>query len=220
MRYVSEDPTYLAGGLVLLAAALAIAMRVTQQGKYLLSAGTALLLALLVIVVEWLWVTDNERIEQVVHDVRTAVLNSDPEGVLAHLTPDAQYAGPESSMTPEATRDLIRNYVSNIHLEFIRIMQLQTSVAQQARRGTAEFRVLARGGTTTTSNAIQSGTVPTAWSLGFQETGPGIWKIYRISQIATANGFRPLSGGLSFSSNTRTALYSRRRVSRAARPER
>ena len=120
---------------------MAIALKVTQQGKYLLSAGMALLLALLVVVVEWLWVTDNERIEQVVHDVRTAVLNSDPEGVLAHLTPDAQYAGPESSMTPEATRHLIREYVSNVHLEFLRIMQLKTSVAQQAPRNSRVSRL-------------------------------------------------------------------------------
>ena len=73
MTYLSEDPTYLAGGLLLLAGAFLVALKVTQQGKYLIRAGIALGLGLVVVVVEWLWVTDNERIEQVVYDLRRAV---------------------------------------------------------------------------------------------------------------------------------------------------
>ena len=41
MTYLSEDPTYLVGGLLLFAGASAIALKVTQQGKYLLYAGIA-----------------------------------------------------------------------------------------------------------------------------------------------------------------------------------
>jgi hypothetical protein len=73
---------------------------------------------------EWIWVTDNERIEKVVYDVRTAVLNSDPENVLAHLTEDVRYSGLEISLSSGDTLSLIRNNVSNIHLEFARISEL------------------------------------------------------------------------------------------------
>ena len=109
MTFLSEDPTYLAGGLLLLAGAFVIALKVTQQGKYLLGAGVALALALAVVLIEWMWVTDNERIEKVVQDVRTAVLNSDAEAVLAHLTPDVSYSDSDTSRKSEATRALIRN---------------------------------------------------------------------------------------------------------------
>lgn len=70
MTYLSEDPTYLAGGLVLLAGAFFIALYSTQQGKYLIRGAVALGLALVVVVIEWLWVTDTERIEQLVYDIR------------------------------------------------------------------------------------------------------------------------------------------------------
>ena len=38
MEFLSEDPTYLAGGLGLIAVGLLIALRVSQQGKYLIGA--------------------------------------------------------------------------------------------------------------------------------------------------------------------------------------
>jgi hypothetical protein len=196
MTFLSEDPTYLVGGLLLLVGAFVIALKVTQQGKYLLGAGVALALALTVVLIEWMWVTDNERIEKVVQEVRTAVLNSDAEGVLTHLTPDVSYSDSDTSRKSEATRTLIRTYLSNVHLEFIRLSDLKTSVGQQTKRGTAEFRVFTKGGYKTTSNVAAGRTAVSAWSLGFLETKPGVWKIYRISQIALPDGIRALLGGL------------------------
>jgi len=63
MAFLTEDATYLAGSLAILAAVFLVALRVSQQGKFLVWAGTALGLAGLVVVFEWLWVTENERIE-------------------------------------------------------------------------------------------------------------------------------------------------------------
>ena len=76
MTYLSEDPTYLTGSLLLLAGVFLIALRVTQQGKYLIATAMSLVFALVVVIVEWMWVTDNERIEKVVYDVRAAVLKA------------------------------------------------------------------------------------------------------------------------------------------------
>jgi hypothetical protein len=85
-----------------------IVLKMTQRGKYLLNAGIALAPALAVFLIEWIWVTDNERIEKVAHDLRIAVLNSDPEGILAHLTEDVRYTSPEMSLSPGDTLSLIR----------------------------------------------------------------------------------------------------------------
>jgi hypothetical protein len=196
MTYLSEDPTYLTGGFLLLAGAFVVALKATQQGKYLLGAVTALVLALVVVVVEWIWVTDNERIEKVVYDVRTAVLKSNADKVLGHLAPNVMYQQGDTALTSDATRSLIRANVSSVHLEFARISELRTSVGQQTRKGIAEFRVFTKGGLKTTPNLSEGLATMTAWSLGFQETEPGVWKIYRISPVSIPTGILALPGGI------------------------
>ena len=183
MTYLSEDPTVLAGVFLLLAGAFAVALRVTQQGKYLIRALVALGLAVLVVVVEWLWVTDNERIEQVVYDLRQSVLNADVEGVLAHLAPNVLYTLGDTALDGEGTRALIRANLSDAQFELIRISGLQTAAGQQTRRGTAQFRVVAKGSLHTSLAQVNIYTANSAWSLGFQETEPGIWKVNRITPV-------------------------------------
>jgi hypothetical protein len=196
MTYLSEDPTFLAGGLLLLGAAFVIALKATQQGKYLIGAATTLVLAVLVVIVEWVWVTENERIEKVVYEVRAAVLKSDADGVLAHLAPNVMYQQGDTALMSDATRELIRKNVSDVRLEFARITELRTSVGQQTRRGIAEFRVFTRGGLKSSSQVSDGMTTMTAWSFGFQETEPGVWKIYRISPVSIPSGVLALPGGV------------------------
>jgi hypothetical protein len=188
MTYLSEDPTILAGGALVLAGAFLIALRVTQQGKYLIYAGTLLGLALVVVIVEWLWVTDSERIEKVVYDLRRAVVESDVDGVLAHLSPHVQYSRGDLTLPEEATRSLIQSNLGNSRFDFVRISGLQTSASTQARRGRAEFRVFARGSLNTALTTVDGGSATTDWSLGFQETEPGIWKVCRITPISLPYG--------------------------------
>src|ERR1700747_282407 len=102
MTFLSEDPTYLAGGLGVFAGGFLIALRVTQQGKYLIWGLASLGLAMTVLLVERFWITDNERIERVVYDLRRAVMASDAEAVLTHLTPDVQYVQHGTSLPGEA----------------------------------------------------------------------------------------------------------------------
>ena len=89
--------------------------------------------------------TDNERIEQVVYDLRRAVLSSDVEGVLIHMAPNVQYLQGDTALSEDATRALIKANLSHVRFEFVRISDLQTSAGQQSRRGKAEFRVFTRG---------------------------------------------------------------------------
>jgi hypothetical protein len=196
MTYLSEDPTYLAVGLLLLAGAFLVALNVTQQGKYLVRAGIALGLALVVVVIEWFWVTDNERIQQVVYDLRQAVLSSNVDGVLAHMAPNVQYLQGDTALSEYATRALIRANLEHARFDFVRISDLQTSAGQQSRRGKAEFRVFARGRLNSSQGVIDGGTPVTTWSLGFQETQPGVWKVNRISPVSIPRGVLALPSGL------------------------
>ena len=195
MTYLSEDPTYLAGGLVLLAGAFFIVVYATQQGKYLIPGAVAFALALVVVVVEWLWVTDTERIEQVVYDLQNAVLRSDAEGVLARMAPNVQYLHGDTALSEEFTRALIRTNVTHARFDFVRISNLETSVAQQARRGKAEFRAFTKGTVGLSQMMPDVGTAVTSWSLGFQEAEPHVWKVNRISPVSIPREVLTLPGG-------------------------
>ena len=196
MTYLSEDPTFLAGGLLLLAGAFLLALKVTQHGKYAIRAGVALVLAVAVVLIEWVWVTDNERIEHVVYDLGRAVQSSDADRVLAHLMPTVQYLQGETVLTTGTTRELIRSNLSNAQFNFVRISDLQTSAGQQSRRGVAEFRVISSGSLHTSQGMINTPTNVTAWSLGFQEAEPSVWKVSRITPVSMPQGVLAMPGGL------------------------
>jgi hypothetical protein len=199
MTYLSEDPTFLAGGLLLLAGAFLLALKTTQQGKYAICAGVALVLAMAVVSIEWVWVTDNERIEQVVYDLGRAVQSSDTnrvDRVLGHLMPTVQYKQGETVLSAEATRAFIQSRLSNAQFNFVRISGLQTSAGQHSRRGLAEFQVISSGSLTTPQGTVMTArTNVTAWSLGFQETGPGVWKVNRITPVEIPLDVLAMPGG-------------------------
>jgi hypothetical protein len=196
MTYLSEDPTYLVAALLILAGAFLVALKVTQQTKYLVHTGIALGLGLVVMAVDWWWITDSERIEQVVYDLQRAVLNSDVDGVFAHLAPTVQYLQGDTSLSEVATRALIQVNLGTSHFDFVRLSDLHISAMQQARRGTAEFRVFTRGSRGLSPEIVSAGTSMTAWSLGFQETAPGTWKVNRISPISIPRGSLAFPTGL------------------------
>jgi hypothetical protein len=189
MTFLSEDPTNLVVILALVAVSLLVALRVTQQAKYLFWAIGTLVMLAAVLLIEHFWVTDNERVERVVYDLRNAVLASDVEEVLAHLTPDVEYVQ-EGVMVlnGESTRALIRANLENSSFDFIHIRDLQTSAGRQTRRGKAEFRIYAKGTLRTALATLNIGTANSTWSLGFQETEPKVWKVNRITPVAVPEG--------------------------------
>jgi len=197
MTFLSENPTYLAGGLGLLAGVLLIAMRVTQQGRYLLWALSALGLATGVLVVEHFWVTDAERIERVVYDLRDAVAASDADRALSCMTPEVEFVqGAHTASAGEATRAYVRMIVTSTKFDFLRISHLETRANRLSRLGSAEFRVIAGGSWQTPFQTYNFGTTRSDWSLGFEEVSPGVWKVNRISPTQAPRDLpRPWSGG-------------------------
>jgi len=145
MTVLSENPLILTGGLAILGVFFLVALKATQQGKYLTFAGAAFGLALAVFVTERFWVTDNERIEQAVYDLRSAVARSDVDGVFEHLAPNVRFGRDNDVHSPEETRAMIRSRLSNSAFDIVRVSQLRTNAGAQSRRGTAEFRVFAKG---------------------------------------------------------------------------
>ncbi|MHC5544277.1 hypothetical protein ACYOEI_39115, partial [Singulisphaera rosea] len=143
MEFLSEDVSYLAGGLAIVGGIFVILLRSTQQGKYLIWAASAFGLAALAIVVETFWVTDTERIEDVVYKLRDAVAASDPPKVFAELTPDAEYGQQQHTIWGEAARNFSALHLRGAHFDFLRITHLEANAGRQSGRGSAVFRVLA-----------------------------------------------------------------------------
>ena len=197
MEFLSEDPTYLAGGLGLLACAFLIALRLTQQGKYLVWAGAAFALALLVVAVERVWVTDGERIEDAVYGLGRAVAASDADGTLDRLTPDVQYvSGNQVLFSGPVARTMIHGRVSNAKFDFLRVTHLHASAGGQSRRGSAEFRVLCGGSILEAGHQYNFGPAANSnWSLGLRETSPGVWKVSRITPVTLPGGANMLPTG-------------------------
>jgi hypothetical protein len=185
MQYLSEDPWPLAGALGLVALGFLIALLITQQGKHLVRAGIALGLALAVIVLEHVWVTDNERIETVVYDLARAVAASDPGVVEAHLAPDFE------SPAGAVRRAVIRASLPNLKFDFVRVSKLSVNAGAQSRLGTAEFTVHASGMATVPlfgAHAFATPASGTDWSLGFREAAPGQWQVTRITPTRLPQG--------------------------------
>src|SRR5262249_30454046 len=148
-----------------------------------------------VVMVEWLWVTDNERIEQVVYGLRDAVVSSDAEGVLHYMAPDVMYVKGDTTMDGEATRGLIRDNLSRVRFEIVRITNLETNAGRQSRLGTATFSAFFKGTADASVASMNFGSVNSIWSLGLRETGPGVWKVYRITPVQVPGDGLYVPGG-------------------------
>lgn len=189
MELLSDDPTYLAGGLGILALCLLVALRVTQQGKFLVWAGAALALGSVVVLVEFLWVSDTERIEQVVYELRTAVAASDAPAVFALLTPDVQFVQSGQAISSgDDTKNYIEGQLKRATFDFVRISQLEANAGRQSGRGSAQFRVLASGNYEIAVTKLNFGTVNLDFSLGFRELSPKVWRVERITLTRAPRG--------------------------------
>ncbi len=182
MEFLSEDPTYLAGGLGLIAVGLLIALRVSQQGKYLIGALVALGLAAVVLLVEWLWVTDNERIEAAVYDLaQRGRAVGRAGGTRSDDVRRSVRQWRRGARRGRRRAALIEHRIAGAKFDFVRVTQLRTHAGGQSRRGSAEFRVIAGGSVDGPVTRMNFGTANSAWSLGFRETNPGVWKVDRIA---------------------------------------
>ncbi|CAN5848155.1 hypothetical protein BH23PLA1_BH23PLA1_28200 [soil metagenome] len=184
MTWLSENPWPLVGTFGVLALAFLIALRVAQQGRFLIWAGVCAALALMFWGIEQLWVTDRERIEAVVYDLADAVKQSDYDRIIAHLDPD-EFDLPGGAFGRATLRSLVESY----EFEFVRISNLEVDAGQLSRRGKADFTAQASYRTTTSTGGPNYGLSPVlGWSIGFREVEPKVWKVTRIDLTRTPQG--------------------------------
>src|SRR4051794_10549935 len=130
MSYLTEDPTYVLAALGLSALVLLLAVRVTQQGKYLLWAGIAAALALGVFAFERYWVTDAERVEAVVHDLADALQASDVDRIKIHLDDNVTFGMRGHAADASLMLRLVLPLLKQTQFDFVRVARLVTGVGE------------------------------------------------------------------------------------------
>ena len=195
LHYLSEDPWPFAYVVGLLILGLLVALWVTQQGRFLVWAGIALGVGLAAFGLERAWVTDAERIEEVVHDMAWAVQAADADRVAGHLAPEVELAVGDGSLGPLMTLAMVRGWVETARFDYVHVSRLRTNAGRLTRTGTAEFRVQAMGSVPTASVQHNYMTPPegTEWSFGLRETEPGTWKVTRITPLNLPRGVNLLN---------------------------
>ena len=183
MSLFTEDCTYLLIGLGSAALVCLLAMRGTQQAKYLIWAGALAAIALGVFALERYWVTDAERIETVVYDLADAVEASDIERIKIHLDDNLSIGTRDRTMDGSFPLRLMFSLLQNCRFDFVKISGLTTSAGSQTRRGQAGFKATATGTFREGGGEQPIGSMGTEWLLSFRETSPGVWKVTKIQAV-------------------------------------
>lgn len=210
MTWLSEDPWPLGVTFGVVAAACLIALKVTQQGKYLIAAGVAALLAVGVVLIESAWVTENERIEAVILELGRAVARMDADGALALMTPDVTLAQPGVTLggrqakairrvlpgmdldAANPARAVLRGAIRSARFDTLSITRLRAHAGRQSGMGRAEFRVFAIGSIEDGGTRFNFATDPngTDWTAGLRRDDDGRWLIESITAVRIPRGWR------------------------------
>ena len=183
LYYVAENPWYLAGVFSAIALGFLVALRVTQDGRFLIRALIAFGIALIVLIVEQLWVTENERLERVVKELVSALSHSDADHMISLMDDHVTFSIGGRMQGNELDLDFFRNSLKNANFDWVHLSHLSTNAGTQSQRGSAEFKIAA-GGTYLVGSTLQKFAGNSTWSLGFSKTPSGVWKINRVTAIA------------------------------------
>jgi len=192
MEFLSDDPTYPAIVLGVMAAVFLVLLKITQQGKHLILAGVSIALLGLLLLIEWLWVTETERIEDVIYGLAAAVQASDADKAADFLAPEC-----ELEQTPDRgnlvvrivtsrflgpiTRDRLRQELDNYTFEYLRVARLQANASMISGRGTAECVIHVSAQRLEPTAFYMTPPNGMGWSFGLRETEPHVWKVTRIT---------------------------------------
>src|SRR5262245_44627022 len=90
-HYLGEDVWPLIGLLALIALGLGIAIVATGRGRFLIGIIALACLAVLLLVIERLWVTDKERVDGIISEMAQSAVREDSAAIVRHLSPHCRY---------------------------------------------------------------------------------------------------------------------------------
>ncbi len=156
---------------------LAIASYATGRGRLLQAIGGLAGLAALLLAIEWLVVSDRERIDAAIDDLADAVRTEEIHRIAPHLSPQCRYGNLGRDAVVRAAEDVLRG----IQIDRITLNGRKTEVFPRRKEATAEFVAVTRG----QQNNLEFGPYPTRWLLTFHQEKNGEWLIVEIQQLPT-----------------------------------
>ena len=172
--------------LALGALVLTIATVATGRARFLVGVGALAVLAVLLVVVEWLWETDRERVDKVVELLAQAVRDEDTTVIERHLSPQCRYGGANRGEIVRIAESVFRT----IEVDKLTLGGKKTEVFPLRKEATAEFLAVVRG----KQSNVEFNPYPTRWILTFRQNTSDEWQVADIQQIpALGENRQPLT---------------------------
>ena len=154
---------------------LLIAVVGLGRGKLLVWMGVLAFVAVFLVLLEWLLVTDRERVDGIVDQVAQAVRREDIEGVLEHLAPECRFG----SHNREGIRHMAAAVLREVEIERVTLSDRKTQVFPERGEATTQFLAVARGRQST----VEFGPYAARWTLTLNQGPAGQWQIVNIEQL-------------------------------------
>ncbi|MBI3462454.1 MAG: hypothetical protein HY000_05250 [Planctomycetes bacterium] len=154
---------------------LLIAMVGTGRGRLLVWMGVLAALAVLLLLLEWLLVTDRERVDGIVNQMAKAVRNGDIDGLLNHLAPQCHFG----DMNREGVRQLASSVIHEFEIDRVTVGDRKTQVFPHRKQATAEFLAVVRG----KQAKVEFAPYASRWILTFHQDPAGQWQVVEIERL-------------------------------------
>jgi hypothetical protein len=172
---IGEDVWALIGVLAILALGLAIATVATGRGRFLIGIGALACLAIALLAIEWLWVTDRERVDRIIDELAQAAMREDSSGIVQHLAADCRYANLDRNRIGALADAVFQRFA----VDKVSVSSRRTEVFPLRGEAKAEFMAVVRG----RQNNLDFNPYPTRWILTFVQNSQGAWQVVEIQQI-------------------------------------
>jgi hypothetical protein len=186
IRLFAEDVWPLIWVIALVELLLVIAMVGTGRGRLLIWIAALPVLAVALLGVEWLWVTDRERVDGIIDQIAEAVRHEDAESLVQHLAPRCRYGG----MNRDGIQRTAASLFQTLEIDSLKLSSRKTQMFRLRKEATAEFLAVIRG----KQSNVDFSPYPTRWVLTFNQDTNGRWQVAEIQQLpAFGDNHEPLA---------------------------
>jgi hypothetical protein len=186
--WLGDEVWPLIGLIAIIALGLAIAMVATGRGRFIAGIVALGCIALLLLAIEYLWVTDRERVDGIIRDMASSAVREDAAAMVRHLSPRCHYG----KLDRAAIERLAASTFDQFAIDRVNISSRKTELFPMRNEARADFLAVVRG----RQDNVEFRPYPTRWILTFVKSPQGVWQVEEIEQIpALGSGNREVGIG-------------------------
>src|SRR5262245_32335453 len=174
-HYVGEDVWPLIGLFAVIALGFGIAMVATGRGRFLIGIIALGCLAVSLLVIERLWVTDKERVDGIINEMAQSALREDSAAIVRHLSLQCRYGNLDRS----GIERLAAATFARVALDKVSVSSRKTEVFPMRGEARVDFLAVVRG----RQNNVEFSPYPTRWIFTLVQNQHGAWEVEEIQQI-------------------------------------